>query len=268
MQLNKFSLKWGDNIVLIDRKNRQYYFKLSPGKTIDLRGGKIQHKDIIGKEEGEEITSSTGERFFVFRATLSQFSLKMPRKGQIIYPKDVGIILIWADIFPGAKIVEGGIGSGALTLALLRAVGSQGEVVSYEVRKDFAQQAKININDFMGEVKNLKIKLKNIYQGIDEKNVDRVILDVPEPWEVVDHAGSSLKNGGIFLSYVPTALQVKRLVDVMRESKAFTHIQTIEVLLRPWNVEGMSLRPAHRMVAHTGFITLGRKIKANVTRNI
>lgn len=256
-----FLLKEGDNIILVDRKNREYFFKLSSGKIIDLRGGKIKHEEIIGKDEGERIISSTGERFFVFRPTLSQFSIKMPRKGQIIYPKDIGIILMWADVFPGATVVEGGVGSGALTLALLRAVGPEGKVISYEIRKDFAQQAKSNIENFMGKVNNLQIKLKDIYQGIDERGVDRVILDVPEPWEVVDHAAASLKNGGFFLSYVPTALQIKRLVDRMVESRCFTHIQTIEVLIRPWNVEEMSLRPVHRMVAHTGFITVGRKIK-------
>jgi len=264
MENSKYSLKAGDNIILLDRKNREYYFKLSPGKTIDLRGGKIFHDDIIGKEEGSKITSSIGENFFVFRPTLSQFILNMPRKGQIIYPKDIGIILIWADVFPGAKVVEGGIGFAALNMALLRAVGQEGKVISYEVREDFAEQARKNIRTFMGEVSNLEIKIKDIYQGIEEKEVDRVIVDVPEPWKIVPHVVKALKKGGIFLSYLPTIIQVKRLVEEMRNSKAFAEIQTIETLVRSWNVEGMSVRPVHRMVAHTGFITVGRKININL----
>jgi len=251
----------GDNIILVDRKNREYYFKLASGKLIDLRGGKISHDEIIGRQEGSKITSSVGETFFVLRPTLSQFILNMPRKGQIIYPKDIGIILIWADVFPGAKVIEGGIGFGALTMALLRAVGPQGKVISYEVRGDFAGQAKENIENFMGKVDNLKIKLGDIYQGIEEREVDRIIVDVPEPWRVVPHAAKALKKGGIFLSYLPTIIQVRKVVEEIRSSREFTEVQIIEVLLRPWNVDGMSVRPAHRMVAHTGFITVARKIK-------
>jgi len=252
--------KSGDNMILLDRKNREYYFKLTPGGLIDLRGGKISHDDIIGKKEGTKITSSIGETFFAFKPTLSQFILNMPRKGQIIYPKDIGIILMWADVFPGAKVVEGGIGFGALTMALLRVVGPQGKVISYEVREDFASQAKKNIENFAGRVDNLEIRLKDIYQGIEEKGVDRVILDVPEPWRVVPHASEALKKGGFFLSYLPTIIQVKKVVDEMKDSRAFTGIQTIEVLIRAWNVDKMSVRPVHRMVAHTGFITIGRRI--------
>ncbi|MBC7190518.1 tRNA (adenine-N1)-methyltransferase [Candidatus Aerophobetes bacterium] len=215
---------------------------------------------MIGKEEGAEVISSTGERFHVFRPGLSEFVLEMPRKGQIIYPKDIAVIVMWADIFPGARVIEGGIGSGALTMALLRAVGQEGMVVSYEVREDFARQALFNIESFLGKVENLKVKLKDIYQGIDEKDFDRVVLDVPEPWRVVPHLNSALRKGGFFLSYLPTIIQVKKLVDTMRESGIFARIEIIEVLMRPWNVEGMSVRPVHRMVAHTGFMVVGRKV--------
>ncbi len=258
--MSHWPFQWNDNVILIDRKNREYYLKLTPGKVKDIRGGKIPHESIVGQKEGTTLKSSTGESFFVFKPSYSQFVLNMPRKGQIIYPKDTAVILIWADVFPGATVVEGGIGSGALTLALLRAVGKEGKVISYEIREDFACQALANIERFMGKVNNLFIKMKNIYEGIDEREVDRVILDVPEPWNVVAHATKALKNGGFFLSYIPTAIQLKKVVDKMRESGAFTSIQPIEVLIRPWNVEGMSVRPAHRMVAHTGFIVVGRKI--------
>jgi len=260
MQVTGSLFTSGDNVILVDRKNREYYLKLTPGKVTDIRGGKIPHESIIGQEEGVAVISSIGEKFFAFKPALSQFILNMPRKGQIIYPKDTAIILMWADVFPGAKVVEGGIGSGALTLALLRAVGEKGRVISYEIRKDFASQARENIERFMGKVNNLSIKIKDIYQGIEEREVDRVILDVPEPWNVVDHAVQALKSGGFFLSYIPTATQVKRVVDKMRESGAFTSIQAIEVLVRPWNVNQLSLRPVHRMVAHTGFIVVGRKL--------
>ena len=144
-------------------------------------------------------------------------------------------------------------------MALLRAVGSKGEVISYEIREDFAERARINIENFMGRVGNFQIKLKDIYKGIDEEEIDRIVLDVPEPWTVIPHAIRALKQGGIFLSYLPTIIQVKKLVDELRNSGRFRWIHTIEVLIRSWNVLGMSVRPAHRMVAHTGFITLGRK---------
>jgi tRNA (adenine57-N1/adenine58-N1)-methyltransferase len=186
--------------------------------------------------------------------TLAQFVMHMQRTGQIIYPKDMAVILVWADVFPGARVVEGGTGSGAMTMALARAVGSEGQVFSYEVREDVARRAEKNVIRFLGKTGQVMFRSADIYAGIQETGVDRIILDVPEPWNVVEHACIALKPGGLLASYLPTILQVRRLVDTLQNSPSFCCEQTIEVLIRPWNVDGMSVRPVHRMVAHTGFI--------------
>ncbi len=233
---------------------------LRRGGVTDLRGGKLLHDAIIGREEGEVLSSTLGERFLAFRPTLSEYVLEMPRGAQVIYPKDLGMILLWADIFPGAVVVEAGTGSGALTMALVRAVGPSGKVISYEIREDFARRAQRNIEAFLGPTENLELRRADIYEGIPESGVDRILLDLPEPWHVVPHAAKSLRPGGIFLSYLPTIVQVQQLVETLHGSGAFALIETIEALVRPWSVSGRSVRPEHRMVAHTGFITTARKL--------
>lgn len=208
------------------------------------------------------ITFSRGSRFIAVRPTLSEYILKMPRGAQVIYPKDVGTVLMWGDIHPGAKVVEAGIGSGALTMALLRGVGEQGVVISYEVREDFIERAVENITLYLGKTENLLIRHKDIYEGIEEEGVDRVVLDLPEPWRVVGHAARVLRQGGLFLCYLPTTLQVSRVVGELKNAGIFIQIETLETLLRTWHVEETSVRPDHRMVAHTGFITVARKVTA------
>ena len=250
----------GDRVHFIDRKGRQYPLTLCKGKVFQFSGENIHHDDIIGKEDGVTITMSRGSKFVVLRPTLPEYILKMPRGAQVIYPKDIGMILMWGDIYPGAKVVEAGIGSGALTMALLRAVGEQGAVISYEVRDDFCKRALDNIRLYLGETKNLFVRQKDIYEGIGEEGVDRVILDLPEPWRVVGHAAQVLREGGIFLCYLPTVLQVSTVVKSLKEAGNFIQIETIETLLRTWHVEENSVRPDHRMVAHTGFITVARKV--------
>jgi tRNA (adenine57-N1/adenine58-N1)-methyltransferase len=183
--------------------------------------------------------------------------LEMPRGAQVIYPKDLGAILISADIFPGASVLESGIGSGALTTALLRAVGPTGSVVGYELRDDFATKAQSNVVSFLGADVPLTVEVRDVYDGIDVVGLDRVLLDLPEPWRVVKHAANALAPGGILLAYLPTIGQVARLREEMAESP-FGMIESYEVLHRGWHVEGQSVRPDHRMVAHTGFITHGR----------
>jgi tRNA (adenine57-N1/adenine58-N1)-methyltransferase len=185
----------------------------------------------------------------------------MPRGAQIIYPKDIALILLWADVYPGAAVLEAGIGSGALTIALLRAVGEAGRVISYEVREDFLRQAEKNIALYLGKLPpTFQARLKDIYDGIEEKGLDRVVLDLPEPWRVVSSAGDALRPGGILLCYLPTILQSTQLTEAFHRDGRFTQIETIETLLRSWHIEGMSVRPDHRMVAHTGFITVARRI--------
>ena len=178
---------------------------------------------------------------------------------QIIYPKDVGAILVAADIFPGAKVLESGLGSGAMTMALLRAVGPTGQIFSYEIHTDTIKKAIKNIHAAVPDTENLIVRTTNLYDSIDDKELDRIVLDVPEPWEAVGHAAEALKPGGIFLSYLPTVLQVHRLVEALNQEPQFDLVESFEVLHRPWHITRRSARPVHRMVAHTAFLTTGRK---------
>lgn len=251
----------GERIHFIDRKGRHYPLTLCKGKVFQFSGETIPHDDIIGKEDGTTVTFSRGSKFIVIRPTLSEYILKMPRGAQVIYPKDIGMILILGDVYPGAKVVEAGVGSGALTMALLRGVGERGVVISYDVREDFISRAVENISLYLGKTENLLVRHKDVYEGIGEEGIDRVILDLPEPWRVVGHAAKVLRHGGIFLCYLPTILQVSRVAESLKAAHDFIQIETIETLLRTWHVEENSVRPDHRMVAHTGFITVARKVR-------
>jgi tRNA (adenine57-N1/adenine58-N1)-methyltransferase len=253
----------GERIHLVDRKGRQYALTLKAGATFQFSGQTIAHDELIGKADGSVVTLSGGKRMLALRPTLADYVLKMPRGAQVLYPKDLAMITLWADIYPGARVFESGTGSGALTLALLRAVGGQGAVVSYETREDFARTARTNIERYLGPVSNLTLRQRDAYQGIDPADgpFDRVILDLPEPWRVVPHAASVLRSGGIYLSYVPTVPQVMQTVEALERARVFGLIQTFETLLRTWNIQGRSVRPDHRMVAHTGFITVARKVE-------
>jgi tRNA (adenine57-N1/adenine58-N1)-methyltransferase len=253
----------GETIILLDPEDdKEFLYRLRAKGHIDLHKGKILHAEIIGKPEGAVVLTSRGDPFLVFRPTLSQFIMHMKRDTSIIYPKDLAVILFYADIYSGCTCLEAGIGSGSLTLALLRGVGPEGKVTSYELREEFIERARKNIQLLVGEPTNLEIKQRDIYEGIEEQGIDRIILDIPEPWQVVKHAAESLLPGGIFVSYLPTIIQVKTLVDALREDRRFVSIQTMETLFRDWHIEGLSVRPCHRMVGHTGFLTLARKGEA------
>lgn len=251
----------GEPLLLIDRKERRYLITLKAGGSSDLRGGRLPHDELIGSPEGRYVITTRGEKFLVVRPTLADFVLEMPRGAQIIYPKDLSVILLAADIYPGATVLEAGTGSGALTMALLRAVGASGHVYSYEVRDEFASTARKNIEKYLGASDQLTMRAQDIYDGIPDHPLDRIVLDVPEPWRVVDHAIAALREGGIVLSYLPTVPQTVQFVAELRRSSRFGMIETTETLLRPWNIEGQSVRPAHRMVAHTAFITTARRIE-------
>jgi len=194
--------------------------------------------------------------------------LKMPRGAQVLYPKDLALIPMWADVYPGARVFEAGTGSGALTMALLRAVGPRGVVVTYEAREDFAQTAMTNIEQYMGPMPNLIPLRRNVYEGIslldDGLPFDRLVLDLPEPWQVVPHAAQVLRSGGMYLSFVPTVPQVVQTVEALEKAMVFGMIETFESLLRTWSIQGRSVRPDHRMVAHSGFITVARKIESGL----
>jgi len=250
----------GEAVLLLDRRGRRYLVVLQAGRVHDLRGGKLPLDELIGQEEGITVATSRGERVLVLRPTLAEFVLEMPRGAQVIYPKDLGVLLLWGDVYPGATVLEAGTGSGALTMTLLRAVGPTGRVISYEVRDDFARQAQRNIERLLGPVENLTLRAHDIYTGIPDRPVDRLFLDLPEPWRVVAHAAEALRPGGVWVSYVPTVPQVERTVAALRAESRFAFSETVETLLRPWHIDGQSVRPAHRMVAHTGFITTARRV--------
>lgn len=260
------TLQSGDRIHLVDRKARHYALTLKAGDRFQLSGETIAHDLIIGRPDGSIVTLSRGRRMLVVRPTLGEYVLKMPRGAQVIYPKDLAMITIWADIYPGARVFEAGTGSGALTMALLRAVGHRGSVVTCEAREDFARTAAANIQRYMGTVPNLRQERRDVYEGImlnpGEDQFDRLVLDLPEPWRVVPHAVSALRSGGVYLSYVPTVPQVMQTVEALERAAVFGMIQTFETLLRTWNIQGRSVRPDHRMVAHSGFITVARKVEA------
>jgi tRNA (adenine57-N1/adenine58-N1)-methyltransferase len=190
----------------------------------------------------------------IVRPSLADFVLTMPRGAQVIYPKDLGPLLVLADVFPGARVLEAGVGSGALSMALLQAGAT---VIGYEVRADFATRAQANVSAFLGDGVEYTVVARDVYLGIEETDLDRVVLDLPEPWQVVPHAQAALRPGGVLAAYLPTIGQVAQLRQALHDSP-FGMAQTIEVLQRSWHVEGQSVRPDHRMVAHTGFLTAAR----------
>ncbi|MEC4672774.1 MAG: tRNA (adenine-N1)-methyltransferase [Nitrospirota bacterium] len=260
-------LKPNERIHLVDTKERQYALILKPGEVFQHSGETIPHDDIIGKPDGTFVRLSRGRKMMVLSPTLAEYTLKMPRGAQVLYPKDLAMITMWADVYPGAKVFEAGVGSGALTLALLRAVGEQGRVVSYEIRDDFAKTAMKNIERYLGAVSQFQLIQRDAYEGIEchvdgnPPSYDRVVLDLPEPWRVVEHAERVLRLGGIYLSFVPTIPQVMQTVEALTRSGGFTFVQTFETLFRDWNIQGRSVRPDLRMVAHSGFITVARRVE-------
>jgi tRNA (adenine57-N1/adenine58-N1)-methyltransferase catalytic subunit len=250
----------GERVVLLDERGRRFLVRLEAGGTFHYHGGALPHDLVLGSEEGTTVHSTTGASLLCFRPRLADFVLKMGRGAQVIYPKDLGPILISADVFPGARVLEAGTGSGALTLALCRAVGPDGRVVSYERRAEFLDVARRNAEDFFGMVPAwLDLRHGDVREvaGTGE-TFQRVLLDLPEPRTVLGEVGAVLGSGGILCTYLPTTGQVQEAVAAMREAR-FAEVETFEVLLRTWHVEPRSVRPDHRMVAHTGFITIGRK---------
>ena len=255
------SFQDGEQVLLIDQRGKRHLIFLRKSETFHSDRGWISHDAIIGQPEGTWVRSSMGLRYVALRPTLAEFVLDMPRGAQVIYPKDLAMILFWADIYPGCRVLEAGMGSGALTLALLRAVGPDGRVISYEQREEFARRALANIHTRLGDVTTLTVRLGAVEDGIhEEEAVDRVLLDLPEPWKLTAAVAARLRPGGIFLSYVPTIIQSHQLSEALHRDRHWAQVETFETLFRPWNIEGQSVRPFHRMVAHTGFITLARRV--------
>lgn len=246
----------GEPVLLIDRKKRRYLIDLAEGGEFHSHSGVLPHDELIGKPEGETYRSSRGMVFIAIRPTITDYVLKMPRGAQVVYPKDIGPIIIQADIFPGARVLESGLGSGALSTGMLRAGA---DIVGYELRDDFEQHARDTVGRFLGSeaLERYRTQVRDVYQGIEETELDRIVLDLPEPWQVVPHAEQALRRGGILLAYTPSIIQVSQLHEAIEESR-FGMAETVEVLHRGWYVNGTAVRPDHRMVGHTGFLTHAR----------
>lgn len=252
---SKFEL--GDKVLLVDSKKRRYLVSLKEGGEFHSHSGYLAHSDIVGKSEGLVITSTKGGAYCVLRPTLEDFVVEMPRGAQVIYPKDLATVCMIADISPGTRVFESGVGSGALSMTMLRYGAT---IVGYELREDFANRARTNVREFLGAgmLSKYEVELRDSYDGIDGGDYDRVMLDLPEPWRVVPHAQRALRRGGILVAYTPSitqAVQVRHSLD-----SNWMESRTLEVLHRTWHIEGQSVRPDHRMVAHTGFLTVSRFI--------
>ncbi len=248
---------YGDKAVVLDTKGRRYLTTLKEGGEFHTHTGFFAHAELIGRPEGTVVKANHGTPYTVLRPTLEDFVVEMPRGAQVIYPKDLGAIVMLADVEPGLRVFESGVGSGALSITMLRAGA---EIVGYELREDFANRARGNVRDFLGAeaLARYRVELRDCYDGIDEREVDRVVLDLPEPWRVVTHAAGALHAGGILVAYTPSILQVSQLRDALTRSSAWIAARTLEVLHRTWHVDGQAVRPDHRMVAHTGFLTSAR----------
>jgi len=250
----------GERVLLVDQRDRTYLFLLEAGSTFHTHSGTIRHDDVIGASEGTRLETTKGMVLVAYRPRFADFVLKMPRGAQVVYPKDVGPILTYADVFPGARVLEAGTGSGALTIAICRAVGSEGRVVSYELRAEHLATARANVTAFFGSVPDtLTLRSGGLGEvaGTGER-YDRVILDLPEPWGPLPALHAVLDPGGIVCAYLPTTGQVQQLVLAL-PANGFHHVETFETLRRGWHVTERSVRPDHRMIGHTGFITIARR---------
>ncbi|CAN5842822.1 MAG: tRNA (adenine-N1)-methyltransferase [Ilumatobacteraceae bacterium] len=251
-------LRVGDRVLLIDSKRRRYLVQLAEGGEFHSHAGYVAHTAIIGSPQGVAVRSTRGAEYTVLRPTLEDFVVGMPRGAQVIYPKDLAPICMLADIGPGVRVFESGVGSGALSMTMLRAGA---EIVGYELREDFANRARANVRSFLGEevLGRYHVTLRDSYDGIDAVGgglFDRAVLDLAEPWRVMPHLEQVLSPGGIVVAYTPSIIQAAQTREVLREK--WTDARTIEVLHRTWHVEGQAVRPDHRMVAHTGFLTAAR----------
>lgn len=257
----------GETCLLMDAKGRTYLVALTEGGEFQYHAGVVPHAEIIGSEEGVALLSSRDSRLVAVRPRLAEYILTMKRGPQVVYPKDIGPILVWADIGPGNVVVEAGTGSGALTMALARAVGPTGRVVSVERRADHHGVAVASLEGFFGSVPDhVELREGEVVDAIADVRPDRVVLDIPTPWEVVPAAVEAMRSGGIFCAYVPTVPQVQQTREALRTSKRFVAMESFEVLHRDWVADGRSVRPEHQMVAHTGFITVARLVAARRQR--
>lgn len=255
----------GDRIQLTDSKGKMYTFTITVGKEWHTHKGWIVHNDLIGLPEGSVVSSSAGLKFTAFKPLLGDFVLSMPRGATIVYPKDAAMIIGVADIFPGAKVIEAGVGSGALSISLLRAIGSDGELSSFERREDFAEIATENVRTYFSQLPTQwKLTVGSVQESSTDKKYDRVILDMLAPWECVAFAAEVLRPGGVFLAYVATTTQLSSTAEALKEDGRFTEPLSSETLVRDWHHEGLAVRPMQRMIGHTGFLIVSRRMAPGV----
>ncbi|MFP5369823.1 MAG: tRNA (adenine-N1)-methyltransferase [Actinomycetes bacterium] len=251
----------GDRVQLTDPKGRLHTVVLEPGKQFHTHRGAISHDDLIGAPEGSVVTSTANTGYLALRPLLADFVLSMPRGAQVIYPKDAAQIVGFGDVGPGMRVLEAGAGSGALSCSLLRAVGSSGSLTSYERREDFADVARGNVGAFFGGVPdNWSLRLGDLTDHPAEEVVDRVVLDMLEPWAVLPTVAAALRPGGVLVGYVATVTQLSTYVEALRGQGCWTEPYAWESLLRPWHAVGLAVRPEHRMVAHTAFLVTARRL--------
>ncbi|MBR8742154.1 tRNA (adenine-N1)-methyltransferase [Nocardiopsis sp. MG754419] len=255
----------GDTVQLTDPKGRMHTITLREGGAFHSHKGKVDHDVLIGEPEGSVVTSNTGTAYVALRPLLIDYTLSMKRGATIVYPKDAAQVLVEADIFPGARVVEAGAGSGAMSNWLLRAVGETGMVHSYERRADFAEIARKNVENFYGGPHPAwRLTVGDLVEELDETDVDRVFLDMLAPWECLDAVAGALIPGGLVCCYVATTTQLSRVVEELREDARFYEPRSWETMLRTWHVEGLAVRPDHRMIGHTGFLVVARRLADGV----
>jgi tRNA (adenine57-N1/adenine58-N1)-methyltransferase len=255
----------GDQVQLTDPKGRHHTITLEAGKAFHTHKGAFSHDELIGAPEGSVVRTTGNTAYLALRPLLPDYVLSMPRGAAVVYPKDSGQIITMADIFPGARVVEAGVGSGALSMALLRAVGDQGMLSSYERRQDFADIARANVERYFGGPHPAwKLTVGDLQDNLAEGEVDRVVLDMLAPWECLDAVSKALVAGGVLCCYVATTTQLSRTVEALREHGTFTEPQAWESLVRTWHLEGLAVRPDHRMIGHTGFLLTARRLADGV----
>lgn len=256
----------GERVSLFDQKGRRHSIKLVSGATFHTTRGGINHDELIGGPDGVVVTSAKGITYLALRPLLEEFTVSMPRGAQVIYPKDAAQILMYTDIFPGARVLEAGVGSGALSLSILRAIGTGGKLYSYERRDDFAKIAKTNVESFFGRVHPAwEVRVGDLVESIGPEKVDRAVLDMLAPWECIDAVGEVLEPGGVLCCYVATATQLGRTMDTLRVHGGWLEPRGVEVSVREWHAEGLAIRPGHGGTGHTGFLIFTRRLAPGVT---
>jgi len=259
------SFKYGDRVQLTDAKGKLYSITLAQGSEWHTHKGMLKHDEIVGLPEGSIVATNQDLKFQAFRPLLADYVLSMPRGATIVYPKDAAMILGVADIKPGIRVLEAGVGSGALSISLLRAIGEEGVLHSVEIREDFAEISEKNVSSYFGgKPTNWKLTIGALQDQTFEADFDRVVLDMLSPWECLEVASKALVPGGVFMAYVATSTQLSKIAEAIKDSGNFTEPESSETIVRGWHHEGLAVRPQHRMIGHTGFLIFARRMAPGV----